>query len=65
MRLPHTIKRLDTYDITVKFDSDLEGHVKLYVVPDRELEMDREDEMEFDNEGNLIEKSGEKSAAKG
>jgi len=58
VRLPHTIKRLDTYDISVKFDSDLEGHVKLYVVPDRALDLEREDEMEFDNEGNLIENSG-------
>lgn len=58
VRLPHTIKRLDTYDISVKFDSDLEGHVKLYVVPDRALDFEREDEMEFDNEGNLVEKSG-------
>ena len=65
VRLPHTIKRLDTYDISVKFDSDLEGHVKLYVVPDRELELDREDEMEFDNEGNLIEKPAAGEAKQG
>ena len=56
MRLSHTIKRIDTFDITVKFDADLEAHIKLWVVPDRELESDEREEMEFDNEGNLIEK---------
>ncbi|MFT5424627.1 MAG: large subunit ribosomal protein L9 [Phycisphaerales bacterium] len=56
VRLPHTVKRLDTYDVSIKFESDLEGHIKLYVVADRELEGEREEEMEFDNEGELIEK---------
>ncbi|USN98427.1 MAG: 50S ribosomal protein L9 [Phycisphaeraceae bacterium] len=55
VRLAHTIKRVDTYDVLVKFDSDLEAWVKLWVVADRQLETERE-EMEFDNEGNLIEK---------
>ena len=56
VRLAQTIKRVDSFDVLVKFDSDLEANVKLYVVADRELDDDREDEMEFDNEGNLIEK---------
>jgi len=54
VRLPHTIKRLDTYEVSVKFESDLEGHIKLYVVADRELEGERNEEMEFDNEGELV-----------
>lgn len=61
VRLPHTIKRLDTYDVSVKFESDLEGHIKLYVVADRELDGERDEEMEFDNEGELIEKKGKKA----
>lgn len=55
VRLAHTIKRVDTYDVLVKFDTDLEATIKLWVVADRTLEVERE-EMEFDNEGNLIEK---------
>lgn len=57
VRLPHAIKRIDSYEITVKLDSDLEAAVKVWVVADRKLDMDEErEEMEFDNEGNLIEK---------
>ena len=62
VRLAHTIKRLDAYDVTVKFDSDLEATIKLHVVPDREMDSDEREEMEFDNEGNLIEKKSEPKA---
>jgi len=55
VRLPHTIKRIDSYDIPIRFDADMEASVKLWVVADRQLELDEErEEMEFDNEGNLI-----------
>ncbi|MFG0312880.1 MAG: 50S ribosomal protein L9 [Phycisphaerales bacterium] len=54
VRLPTTIKRIDTFDIHIKVDSDLEADIKLWVVPDRELDVDDDDEMEFDNEGELI-----------
>ena len=58
VRLAHTIKRLDTYDVLIKFNAELSATVKVWVLPDRELESDEErEEMEFDNEGNLIEKS--------
>lgn len=60
VRLAHTIKRLDAYDVSVKFDSDLEATIKLHVVADREMDADEREEMEFDNEGNLIEKTPEK-----
>ncbi|MEQ8850589.1 MAG: 50S ribosomal protein L9 [Phycisphaerales bacterium] len=65
VRLAYTIKRVDKFDVTVKFDSDLEAHINLWVEADRELESDDRDEMEFDNEGNLIEKSakGQKKQA--
>jgi len=66
VRLAHTIKRIDSFDVSVKFDTDLEAHIKLWVEPDRELESDEREEMEFDNEGNLIEKSRQKKGgAKG
>ncbi|MAY73947.1 MAG: 50S ribosomal protein L9 [Phycisphaerae bacterium] len=63
VRLAHTIKRVDTFEVLVKFDTDLEANVKLWVVPDRELDLEREEEMEFDNEGNLIEKKKSKRPA--
>jgi len=57
IRMPHTVKRVDSYDILVKFDQDLEATIKLWVEPDRQLGgEDEREEMEFDNEGNLIEK---------
>lgn len=57
VRLAHTIKRVDTYDIQIKFESDLATTIKLWVVADRKLELEEgREEMEFDNEGNLIEK---------
>lgn len=54
VRLPGTIKRVDTYEILVKFDTDLEANIKLWVVADRTLDVERE-EMDFDEEGNLVE----------
>lgn len=44
VRLPQTIKRVDTFDVRVKLDSDLEAEIKLYVVADRDLEEGRDDE---------------------
>lgn len=59
VRLPGTIKRIDSFDVHVKVDSDLGADIKLWVVADRELDLDDENEMEFDNEGELIEKKAE------
>jgi len=64
VRLAHTIKRLDAFEVQVKFDSDLEATIKLHVVADREMDMDEREEMEFDNEGELIEKPARKPAPK-
>lgn len=63
VRLPTTIKRIDTFDIHIKVDSDLEADIKLWVVADRELDKEEQEEMEFDNEGELIVKK-KKPAAK-
>ena len=63
VRLSHTIKRLDAYEVLVRFESDLEATIKVHVVPDRTMESDEREEMEFDNEGNLIEKSAPKKKA--
>lgn len=57
VRLPHAIKRLDTYDVLVKFDANLSANIKVWVIPDRQIESDDESpDMEFDDEGNLIER---------
>jgi large subunit ribosomal protein L9 len=42
VRIAQTIKRIDTYDIHVKLDSDLDSVIKLHVKPDRELELEKE-----------------------
>lgn len=63
VRLSGAIKRVSSYDILVKVDTDLEASIKLWVEPDRDIDLDEEDEMEFDNEGELVVKS-EKPRAK-
>jgi hypothetical protein len=55
VRLPHAIKRIDTYELHIKFESDLESVIKLWIVPDRKLEPDdKKPDMDFDAEGNLV-----------
>jgi large subunit ribosomal protein L9 len=41
IRLSQTIKRIDSYHLTVKVDTDLEAEIKLWVVADRELDTGR------------------------
>lgn len=60
VRLPFAMKRIDSYDVLLKFASDLESHVRVFVEPDRTIESDEREEMEFDNEGNLIEPGSKK-----
>lgn len=56
IRLPHTIKRLDVHEVLVRFDSDLEANIKVHVIADRAMEEEGKEEMDFDHEGNLVEK---------
>jgi large subunit ribosomal protein L9 len=63
VRLPQTIKRLGDFEVLVKFDSDLEASLRLHVVPDRAIDMEAAEEMDFDNEGNLIEPGSKKKKA--
>lgn len=44
VRLNQVIKRIDTYDVHIKLDSDLDATVKLWVVADRKLDLDKHDE---------------------
>lgn len=66
VRLGHTIKRIDSYEVAVKPESDLEAMIKVWVVADRKLaaEEDEREEMEFDNEGNLIERPSRPARAR-
>ena len=54
VRLGETIKRIDSYEITVKPENDLEATVKVWVVSDRKLEIDHRDEPEIDEEGEAV-----------
>jgi large subunit ribosomal protein L9 len=40
VRLNQNIKRIDTYDVHIKFDSDMDATIKLWVVADRKLDID-------------------------
>jgi large subunit ribosomal protein L9 len=60
VRLPYAMKRIDSYDVLLKFASDLESHIRVFVEPDRTIDDNERDEMEFDNEGNLIEPGSKK-----
>lgn len=63
VRLSQVVKRVDTYHIPIKLDRDLDAEVTLKVAADRAIALDDRDEMEFDNEGELIEKpKGEKKS---
>lgn len=73
VRLSGAIKRVDHYDVHIKYESDLETHIKLHVKADRLLSKEEKADLDFDNEGNLIEKrpdrgdrgdKGEKKEAK-
>jgi large subunit ribosomal protein L9 len=55
IRIAHPIKRLDSYEVPVVLDADLRTNIKLWVIADRHLDLDDRPEMEFDDEGNLIE----------
>lgn len=57
IRIGTTIKRIDSYDIPVQVATDLKTEIKLWVVADRPLGVDDdEDKIEFDDDGNIIDK---------
>jgi large subunit ribosomal protein L9 len=55
IRLSQPIRRLGEFSVIVQFEKDLRAEVAVKVLPDRSL-AEEMDEMEFDNEGELIEK---------
>ncbi|MFM9996476.1 MAG: 50S ribosomal protein L9 [Phycisphaerales bacterium] len=44
VRLNTVVKRIDTYDVPIKFEADLEASIKLWVVADRKLDLDKIEE---------------------
>ena len=54
VRLAHAIRRIGDYQVPIQFDKDLRTEINVIVEPDQPLE--EREEMEFDDEGNLIEK---------
>ena len=56
VRLSGAIKRVDNYDIHIKYETELETTIKLHVKADRVLSKDEKPDLDFDMEGNLVEK---------
>jgi len=54
VRLAAAIRHIGDYNVPIQFDKDLRTDISLVIEPDQPLE--EREEMEFDNEGNLIEK---------
>lgn len=46
VRLNTHVKRIDTYDVPIKFEADLEATIKLWVVADRKLDLEKIGEAE-------------------
>ena len=51
IRIAQTIKRIDSFDVHVKLDTDLDATIRVHVKPDRELEANRKDEPEKEGGG--------------
>lgn len=52
VRLGQAIKRIDSYEVHIKPEADLEATVKLWVVSDRKLDIDRT--AEVDEQGHVV-----------
>jgi len=63
VRLSNAIRHIGEYPVPIQFDRDLRAEITVLVEPDQPLE--EREEMEFDDEGNLIEKSDEKEKGRG
>jgi large subunit ribosomal protein L9 len=53
VRMGQPIKRIDSYEVHIKPESDLEATIKLWVVSDRKLDLSRS-AAEVDEEGNVV-----------
>ena len=55
VRLTQPIRHVGNYSVLIQFEKDLRAEITVEVLPDRTLE-ELDEEMEFDDEGELIEK---------
>ena len=55
VRLNQPIRHVGSYTVLIQFEKDLRSEIMIEVLPDRTLE-ELDDDMEFDEEGELIEK---------
>lgn len=65
VRMSGAIKRVDNYDVHIKYETDLETVIKLHVKADRLLAKEEKADMEFDNEGNLIQPRPDRKGDRG
>ncbi len=63
IRLNQPIRRIGSYGVLVQFEKELRVEITIEILPDRTLEELEEEEMEFDEEGELIEKSPSRATA--
>lgn len=54
VRLPHAIKRVDNYEVHIKFEAELEAVIKLHVLPDRELDLEDQRRAEAEAEAAAV-----------
>ncbi len=65
VRLNTHVKRIDTYDVPIKFEADLEATIKLWVVADRKLDLEKIEEAQAQaaaTEGTPAERQAEEAA---
>ena len=62
IRLNQPIRRVGSYTVLVQFEKELRVEIAIEILPDRTLEELDEEEMEFDEDGELVEKTKKKAA---
>jgi len=62
VRLNQPIRHVGSYTVLIQFERDLKAEIGIEVLPDRTLD-ELDDEMEFDEEGELVEKPRPEAAA--
>jgi large subunit ribosomal protein L9 len=63
VRISNAIRHVGEHAVPIQFDKDLRAEITVMVEPDQPLE--EREEMEFDDEGNLIEKTEEGARGRG
>ena len=56
VRLNQPIRRIGDYSVVIQFEKDLRVEIAIEILPDRTLDGLDEEEMEFDEDGELVEK---------